>query len=495
VKQSQRIAKNALAGGLSISVGGLLQLGTVVLVARHVSVADFGAFSFMIACEFVVFRLADCGISNILMRDLAVQPDITSDLLGAALSWAGLLSILTVVLTFSVVRLLRIQRTLGLMTLAMSLDGVGHFAAGCYGAVLLSREDNELYAIGYILHKVAILSLVTLSLILKFGLVGVIPAYIVGTLIQWGFYRWLVIKFYTRPNIKVDFALWKYLIANSVPVGGAGVLRLAAEQADVVILTWLLGIRAAGLFSGPYRIISGVRFLPMTVMISLYPLLARTAASPASRPEFEEAYQRSVKLFALIAFPVAAVLAVCPDTLTVSLLGSSYKEAGTATGLLSAGAWLMIMAQPFPFLLTALGRQRFLLTSSVIALALRVGADLALVPILNIAGPCVTVSISELTLILVWMRDLRQCGFSLRPVSIFWRPCLAAVVMSAVLYLANPRSLLSLVCATVVSGLIYAGTAFQIGAISAGELELVKDGVGFLRVLLGAGRRLAPGKV
>ena len=99
MKQSQRIAKNALAGGLSISVGGLLQLGTVVLVARHVSVADFGAFSFMIACEFVVFRLADCGISNILMRDLAVQPELTSDLLGAALSWAGLLSILTVVLT------------------------------------------------------------------------------------------------------------------------------------------------------------------------------------------------------------------------------------------------------------------------------------------------------------------------------------------------------------------------------------------------------------
>ncbi|MBV8359433.1 MAG: oligosaccharide flippase family protein [Deltaproteobacteria bacterium] len=495
MKQSQRIAKNTLAGGLSISIGGILQLATAVLVARHVSVAEFGTYSFMIAFEFFAYRLSDCGISNILLRDLAVERNKISELSGAALSWAGFILILTFLITGSVISLLHIERPLALMTIAMALDGVGHFIAGCYGAVLLSQENNELYAVGFVAHKLVILCLVALAVILKIGLLGVIPAYIAGTLAQWCFYRWIVVKYYDRPHIRIDFRLWRYLIVNAVPVGAAGVVRLAAEQADIVILTWLLGTRAAGLFSGPYRISAGVRFLPMTVMVALYPLLARTAATDASHRAFQQAYETSVKAFVLIAFPIAAVLMACPHTLTAGLLGPDYFQAGRAMRLLGIGASLLIISQPFPFLLTALNRQRLLFVSSATALALRIGIDLALVPIFQFLAPCIALMISESVLILVWIGDLRRVGFSLPLGSIIWRPCTAAATIGALLYFASPGSLLSLAGAVMICGLAYFVMVFKMGAVSEVELAIAKEGIAFVSTFPSLWRRLAPGKI
>ncbi len=88
MKQSQLITKNILAGGVGTAIGGLVQLAAVLLVARHLSVAEFGIYSFMAAVSFVAQRLADSGISNILMRDLAVEPARMRELLGGALALA-----------------------------------------------------------------------------------------------------------------------------------------------------------------------------------------------------------------------------------------------------------------------------------------------------------------------------------------------------------------------------------------------------------------------
>ena len=67
MKQSQRIAKNVLAGGISTVLGGAFQLAAVLLIARRVSVAEFGIYSFTLAFAFLMSRLGDMGVSNILV--------------------------------------------------------------------------------------------------------------------------------------------------------------------------------------------------------------------------------------------------------------------------------------------------------------------------------------------------------------------------------------------------------------------------------------------
>jgi len=490
MKQSQLIAKNVLAGALSIAVGGVLQLAIVVIVARRVSVADFGIFSFITVFAFVVQRVADGGLSTILMRDLAIKPERISEVLGAMLSMAwGIVGVALLIsgAALALAQPLGLDRGLVGLIVAMGLGGLGDFVGGCWGAVLRAREDQEIQAAGFALHKVVTLALIFPALALGLGLPGIVAAHLVGTLVQWWLYRWVVRRRYARPRLKLDVGLWKYLLRESIPVGTAAIARLLGDQADLVILAALAGSESVGLFSGPYRMAAGLRFLPQAMMIALVPLYARAATEP-DKHAFQEAYERGVRAFLLMAFPAATLFLLCPGTLTVGLLGEQYRAAVPAMRLLSVGVWLIFVGTPFPYLLTALNRQRFLLLSAIGALVLRVGLDYVLTRRYGFLAPCGGLIVSESLLVTVWAGYLWLEGFTVPIVAILWRPIVGSLVAGMLLYVVRPASLLSLAALSALCGTIYLGAVLKLGAVSNVELELVREGMEFLQPLLGRPR-------
>jgi len=52
------------------------------------------------------------------------------------------------------------------------------------------------------------------------------------------------------------------MLAEAVPLGSGLVLRQFAWQADVLSWHGLVDANALGLFSGPYRILLGIRTIP-----------------------------------------------------------------------------------------------------------------------------------------------------------------------------------------------------------------------------------------
>ncbi|MGH7000975.1 MAG: flippase, partial [Stellaceae bacterium] len=435
MKQSQLIAKNILASGGATAIAGLLQLAIIIIVARNVSVADFGAYSFMLAFSFVSFRIADGGLSIILTRDLAIEPTKIQEVLGATLGLAWVMCLAASLLMIAVIPFFHFSRGLSLLVALMGLEGLTQFIGGCWGAVMRSQEDYENNALGFVLHKMVALGLVVAAMMLRYGLAGVVAAHLTGSLVQWGFYRWKVLHDHGRVRMRLAPALWKYLLRESIPVGAANAVRIFAEQADVMILTLMAGATAVGLFSGPFKIAAGLRFLPQALVLPLIPFYSRSAVGDGERAAFREAYERSVKTFVLMSFPVAILFALFPDVLTVGLLGGGYHAAAPAMRLLSVGIWLVFLSTPFPFLLTALNRQRFLFISSSAALVVRVVLDLILVRYFNFLGPCIALMVSESLVLAAWIGGVWEAGFPLNSFRLFWRPGVASLVMGALLYL------------------------------------------------------------
>lgn len=271
---------------------------------------------------------------------------------------------------------------------------------------------------------------------------------------------------------------------ESIPVGAASIGRLLGDQADLVILGLLAGSEAVGLFSGPYRMAAGLGFLPQTMMIALIPLYARAGAQPDKRA-FQEAYERGVRAFLLLAFPAATLFLLCPETLTVGLLGAQYRAAVPAMRLLSVGVWMMFTRTPFPYLLTALNQQRFLLISALADLALRIVLDWVLVPHYGYLAPCVGLIATEALLVTAWVAYLWLAGFTLPIAGILWRPIVGCLVAGMLLYAVRPASLLSLTALSAVSGAIYLAVVLKLGAVSRVERDLVFESMEFLQPLLG----------
>jgi O-antigen/teichoic acid export membrane protein len=484
MKQSQRIVKNVLAGSVAACIGGLLQLAAVVLVARTVSVTDFGTYSFILAFAVFIQLLADSGLTNILVRELATKPERMSEILGAALSLVWALSIGGELIILAVVPFLHFDLEMKLLTLIMGAATLSLFHSAAYGAALRSQEDNELNAIGYLGHKFLIFLLLFIGLKLGLGLVAVVMAELIPNIILCCFYGWLVVRRYARPKLRIDLPMWKYLLTNSIPVGGATMARLLAQQVDIIILSWLTDAHTVGLFSGPYRISMALRFIPQTMAIPLYPMYSRLAVQDERKAELQAAYERSVKFFVLAGFPVATIFVIFSGRMISLLLGDKYQGALVAMQLLGVAFLPFFVSSPFPFLLTALDKQRYLMVTSLAGLVLRIAMNFALIPFCGYLGPCIAFFASEALLLVVRTDWLTRLGFPLHLGKAVWRPTVASCCMGVALYFLKSVPLIWLAPLVIAGLLAYLLVLLVLGTFTAADLRLAKEGLGFVGPLL-----------
>jgi O-antigen/teichoic acid export membrane protein len=139
---------------------------------------------------------------------------------------------------------------------------------------------------------------------------------------------------------------------------------------------------------------------------------------------------------------------------------------------------------PFPFLLTALHDQRFLLWTTLLSLALRVALNFALIPPLKFIGPSVAFLAGEIALLTVLIVRLAQLGYPLALGALAWRPLLAAGAMGFVLHLSQGHSPWWFFAASSAGCGVYALLLFKLGAFTADELDLAREGLSFMKPLI-----------
>jgi len=481
MKQSQRIVKNVFASGLAVGVGGMIQLAAVAYAARSVGVQQFGVYSFILAFAMFFQQLADLGLCNILIRELARKPEKLLEILGAALSLIWLLTFVMGGAMAVVVPWLNFPMETKLLALLMGAATLSQFHAMGYGSVLRAKEENEVHALGFFLHKVLFFAAIVTGLRCGLGLLGVVLAHLIPNLFQWGFYKWMVGRRYGHARMATDVGMWKYLLTHSIPVGGATGLRLLSQQVDVFILTWMRDLRSVGLFSGPYRISMALRFIPQTMSLPLYPMFARMAHAPGGHGQVQVAYVRSVKFFLIMGLPVTLLFAGFSHALIAVLLGPRYREATVAMEWMGLAFLPFFIGDPLPFLLTALDEQRFLLWSTIVAMGLRAGLNFALIPALGFVGPCVAFFCSEALLLGLMVWWLGRKGYALPLWQTGWKPVAAAGCMMVAIWPCRELPA-GLACAAGAGALaIYCVALWRLGAFSAEEVELAREGSKFLK--------------
>ena len=310
---AQRVGKNVawmlLGGGL----GAVLQMLAILLAARGLQLNEFGTFNYLLSFAIVFQFLTDFGLTNILTREVARHPNDISHLLGSAKGLMWSLFFLSTILLLGVVLLMKLPASTKAQSFVMGLASLTILQAISYSAVLRALEDMEFNAIAFTLHKGLFAGFVAVSLWRHWGLWGVVNSYMAACLIFW-FFNWQVVsRRITRVSPRIDLPLWKSMLSEAVPLGSGLVLRQFAWQADILILAWLVDATALGLFSGPYRILLGMRTISMAFALPLYPAMIRSALG--TKEKFGEFYNRAMKWFCCLSVPGAVLFIVWPRLL------------------------------------------------------------------------------------------------------------------------------------------------------------------------------------
>jgi O-antigen/teichoic acid export membrane protein len=479
MKQSQRIVKNAFFGIGGSVIGGLVYLATVLIIARAVSVREFGEYSFVLAFAMFVSNVADSGLPRMLIREVAKDREGFVPIAGATFSLIWIISGVMCVLVCLVVPFLRFGADVKVSAIVMSFATLATFHAAGYSAVLRAFEDNELVHFGFVLHKVLLFGFVFLSIKLHFGLLGFVVAHLIASVALWNFYHLMVSRFCARIPLYFSVPVWKALIRSALPLGGGVMLRQLALQLDILVLTWFSNLTAVGLFSGPYRISMALRVIPQALSLPLFPLYSRTAHFSPTR--FEEAYRMSLKFFLLISIPMASFFMAWSEPILRLALGQKYLPAIPAMQLLGLGLIPFFLSTLFQYLFAALDEQKRYLVSTCVGSSLRLLLLILLIPLFGFIGPAIAFVCAETAIVGIWIIQLARLGFPAHIVSTMWRPLLAGAAMCAVLFFGYATNAIFArigVAALAIS--VYVIVLFALKTFSSKELHHVREGMGFV---------------
>ncbi len=215
-------------------------------------------------------------------------------------------------------------------------------------------------------------------------------------------YDALVIK--PRPITMFDFARAAW------PFGFAGLFYLVYYQSDIILLKYLSGSDAAGIYNVAFTIMGAVYILPNVIYQRfLLPKYHRWANHDRSR--FLQVYRIGNGSMLLIGGVTTGVMLLIVPFLIPTLFGTAYKS---AIGLLS----ILAFCAPVRFLSTSVGatlvtqehmRRKIFYMGSVALVNLAL--NLLLIPLYAAIGAAISTLISEIALLAFYLIAVRRHVF------------------------------------------------------------------------------------
>jgi O-antigen/teichoic acid export membrane protein len=456
----------------SFLCGTLLAAGATVLLLRYLTVEAFGRYATVISLTTIVSGVTEAGLTNIGVREYSIRPSadrarVMANLLGLRL----------------------VATTLGI-ALALSFAYVADYSAAMIAGMILACLALELLVIqaqvqtplqaGLRLGWVSLIELLrpalTVTLIVVLVLAGgslvsllavPLPVYAVVLLASIPLSRGavpLVPSFHRRE--------WRSLLRIAGPYATVVAVNIIYVYVTVVLLELVASDYQVGLFGAAFRVFNNVYQIPLILVTSAFPILARAARDDFERLRYATGRLLETSLLVGLLFALAIVFSA-PTVLDV-LAGAAYSGAVPALRLQGIALVATFVATVAAYTLLSLERNRALVLTNIVALALTCGLTLGLGPIIGATGAAIANLAGELALIAGY-------GFALRmgavPMRVF--PASAPRLIFAAAVATGVGLILSAIplAAAAAACTVFAILAYAVGAVPDEVLAAVRSHV------------------
>jgi O-antigen/teichoic acid export membrane protein len=466
-----KIIRNSLLRVGGYAIGAVLQFLGIVLIGRYLGAEQFGNFAVISAWVGIFQLVADMGVRNILIRNIAMQRDDFRQHLTVARTLLWFLSVLSMTGVVIVANLLTSSAEVRHAMYLAGLAALFTFYGLSYSAVLRAFEEMDWDICGFVLHKIVLIALLWLVSRTSSGLQGVFAATLVANAGLW-LYFWAVVGIrHGRAPISLNLQAGRALLAEALPLGVAEILRRLKQHVDKLLLATLATPTAVGLFSAAYKLLEAMTPFTANVTLPLFPVFSRLAQeSPA---QLFRALGQSLKFLYIMGTPIAVLLYVFAEPIMMLFFGEAYRDATVTLQVLAPAVLLLMPTSAYSYAFTALGRQRLYAACIAISLLTNLILDLLLIPRYGYLGAAFGTLAAEASLFLAGLIMIGQQSGNIDSLRLLWRPLLAGLVMGAVcrlLHNAIPTGVVVELC----SGLAaYGGLLLMLQTFTAEERALL----------------------
>ena len=368
------------AGTLTKMLGSFL---FVLLCADRLGVEGFGQYSIAIHYFELFLSLSATAAGIMLTRDIARWPKRTAETMAASFALCLALCLAAPVLMFAFAKIFHYTDATMTATLISCLALPPAALSYVCEAVFVAKHRAEFVTKGTVIESLIRITLSVTLLLMGFGLFALVAAFIVS--------RTVLFAVYCAGLREIDalHLSWNYRSAKRFALrwrvfAAENWMATLYQSLDVIILSWIAGEYAAGLYSAACKVVRLGCVVAKSYTTAVFPIMSRLHSE--SKTALTGIYMHSIRGMANIALPAILVIFVMPDRIIDLLFNDEYAAAATVLQIL---IWSLLIEFLNPFLshvLFARKQQHRSMQVAAISLAVNLVATYLLVKAWGAAG-------------------------------------------------------------------------------------------------------------
>ena len=379
-----------------------------ILIARYLSVSDYGIMNFAISFTGIIAITMDFGISTHIVRHIATDFDSAPKYLGNAIPLKSIFSFLTFLLALIILIIMKCDEITIQITLLFTLERIFTSMISLFNGSLQAIEEGKYQAIGNTVLNTILLIFILLSIFYNFGLYGITLAYVAANFIVVIIQYATVKKIISKPKFELNFEFCKKITLYSIPFALTSFFGMVLYSADMVMLTNIVGSYENGIYSAAYKLISVLTLFFGVYTAVIFPVMSRFYKNEKNLLVIS--FEKSIKYIMLIIVPVTFATMIYSTDIVVLFFGQKYSPTSSVLSILMWTVSLGFVNGVCQNLLNASHREKYVTLIFLVATVTNIILNLFIIPKYSYNGAAITTVFCEIILFILYFYSIYKLG-------------------------------------------------------------------------------------
>lgn len=408
-----------------------------IAIARYLGVNYYGILSFAISFTVLLGMGTDIGMSTFATREISKDKSITHKFINNVIPFKIILSIVLFIVTALILILLGYNKLTIEVALIISIETIFICMIKFIGGVFQAYENQKINSIGEMIAGILLLIFTLIVIMLDLGLIGVAISYALAYLI---FLLHMIINMnesFGIPKFEFDFKFWKDIAIKSIPFGLSIFFYTVYFSIDVVMIQFLSGDFATGIYNSAYKIVSVFAAFYVIYQYVIFPLMSKLYAENTNL--LKVSFEQSFKYSLLILLPLCIGVYFYSPYIINLIYRSQYALASPAMQILIWTVVFLFINGVATSLLNSIGKEVSVTKIYLVAAIFNIVLNYLTIPVWSYIGASITTVLSEILILVLMMYSISKTEYKpdLSLLKTIIKLIVCGVILTIVLHLIN----------------------------------------------------------
>ncbi|MDD3985471.1 MAG: flippase, partial [Methanobacterium sp.] len=344
-----------------------------------------------------------------------------------------------------------------------------------FASIFQAYERLEYQSIASVLNNILMLIGIFILINYNYGIISFTILYaLVGGLILI-YHIFILTKNFKLPlpKIKVDWDFWKSTVKISAQFGLMGVFVTIYIWIDSVMLYFMQGDQAVGLYNAAYRIVLLLLFIPTVINAALFPVMSKLyGSSPNSLKLIVEKY---FKYMILIGVPLGVTITILANKIITIIFGQGFLASSPALQILVWATVFTFGNAAFVQLFQSTNKQLLLFKITFIGMVINIALNFILIPKYSYIAASFNTLVTEFLILLLVLIMAIRSGYIIHRKKLLKETIkivISSVIMGLFIWIFKDFNLLILI---LTSAFLYVVVLFVLKGINKEDVILINN--------------------